>query len=69
MEEIKFYEFRKRCNAGMLINGTYKVNDEELLQLVENIVVELEEVKKGVWKLILAEEILNECDTIYIKKI
>lgn len=69
MEEIKFYEFRKRCTAGMLINGTYKVSDEELLQLVENIVLELEEVKKGVWKLILTEKILNEYDTIYIEKI
>lgn len=68
MEEIKFYEFRKRCKAGMLINGTYMVDDKELLQLVENIVIELEEVKKGVWKLLLSEKILNECDTIYIEK-
>lgn len=68
MEEIKFYEFRKKCADGMLVNGTYMVDDKELLQLVENIVIELEEVKKGVWKLLLSEKILNECDTIYIEK-
>ena len=67
-ETIKFYEFRKKCADGMLVNGTYMVDDKELLQLVENIVIELEEVKKGVWKLLLSEKILNECDTIYIEK-
>ncbi len=69
MLQKKFYEFRKRCSKGVLINRKYRVTTDELMESINNIVVDLNEVKDDVWELFLEEIIIDNERKIYIEKI
>ena len=42
--EEKFYEFRKKCKNGVLINNKYSISIKELKDKIDNIVEELIEL-------------------------
>lgn len=67
--ERKFYEFRKRCINGVLVNNEQIIGIEELKELIDNIVEELIELDNDRWMIVLDKESANGNDTIYIEKI
>lgn len=67
--EKKFYEFRKKCKNGVLINNKYSISIKELKDKIDNIVEELIELGDDRWIIILDREIVDENNTIYIEKI
>lgn len=67
--ERKFYEFRKRCVNGVLVNNEQVVSIEELKESIDNIVESLIELSQDRWIIVLDKESANGNDTIYIEKI
>lgn len=67
--ERKFYEFRKRCVNGVLVNNEQVVSIEELKESIDNIVESLIELSQDRWIIVLDKELANGNDTIYIEKI
>lgn len=67
--ERKFYEYRKRCVNGVLVNNEQVVSIEELKESIDNIVESLIELSQDRWIIVLDKESANGNDTIYIEKI
>ena len=66
--EEKFYQFRKKCKKGVLINNKYTMNILAVKELIDNLVETLIEVNENKWIVITTENIFGS-DTIYIEKI
>lgn len=66
--EEKFYQFRKGCKKGVLINNKYAMNILAVKELIDNLVETLIEVNENKWIAITTENIFGS-DTIYIEKI
>lgn len=71
MEKIeqKFYDFRRRCVNGVLINNKYTVTTKEFKDLIDNIVTSIIELSENRWVLILEEGIVNNNNILYVEKI
>ncbi len=66
--EEKFYQFRRECKKGVLINNKYVIDILTLKELIDNLVETLIEVSENKWIVITTENIFGS-DTIYIEKI
>ena len=66
--EEKFYQFRRGCKKGVLINNKYVIDTLTLKELIDNLVETLIEVSENKWIVITTENIFGS-DTIYIEKI
>lgn len=65
----KFYEFRKKCKNGVLINNKYSISIKELKDKIDNIVEELIELGDDRWIIILDNSVEEESRIIYVEKL
>lgn len=65
----KFYEFRKKCKNGVLINNQCIMNITELKERIDNIVEELIELSNDKWVILLDNSVKEESRIIYVKKL
>lgn len=66
--EEKFYQFRRGCKKGVLVNNKYVIDIFTVKELIDNLVETLIEVNENKWIVITTENIFGS-DTIYIEKI
>lgn len=66
--EEKFYQFRRGCKKGVLINNKHVIDILTVKELIDNLVETLIEVSENKWIVITTENIFGS-DTIYIEKI
>lgn len=66
--EEKFYQFRRGCKKGVLVNNKYVIDIFTVKELIDNLVETLIEVSENKWIVITTENIFGS-DTIYIEKI
>ena len=69
MNQERFYNFRKRCNNGVIANKKYKLSIEELNDVIDCIVVDLKEIDNNSWQIELSENIEENNNILYIEKI
>ena len=65
----KFYEFRKKCKNGVLINNKYSISIKELKDKIDNIVEELIELSNDRWVILLDNSVEEESRIIYVEKL
>ncbi len=66
-QEEKFYEFRKSCINGVLVNNTYAMTTEELMDIINCKVVELREINENCWEIEL-DECIYDSNLMYIER-
>lgn len=65
----KFYEFRKKCTNGVLINNQCIMDITELKERIDNIVEELIELSNDRWVILLDNSVEEESRIIYVEKL
>ena len=65
----KFYEFRKKCINGVLVNNEQIIGIEELKESIDNIVESLIELDNDRWIIILDNSVEEESRIIYVEKL
>lgn len=51
MLQEKFYNFRKSCIKGVLVNEKYKITEQELKDIIDNKVIDLKELDNKTWQI------------------
>lgn len=67
--EEKFYEFRKKCRNGVLINNQCRMDITELKESIDNIVESLIELSNDRWVIVLDNSVEEESRIIYVEKL
>lgn len=65
----KFYEFRKKCKNGVLVDNKHSISIKELKDKIDNIVEELIELGDDRWIIILDNSVEEESRIIYVEKL
>lgn len=64
----KFFEFRQKCINGVIVNHKYHMSGQELKEGIDNIVLDLRELREGVWEVVLESEVIDNSNVLHIEK-